>query len=92
MSEFKGTKGPWEILEDDSELKVIQSGSIDTGCGWRSYVPICEEISGINNANLIAAAPELLEALQDAMKFYDPYGEQAEWDFSRAAIAKALGQ
>lgn len=44
------------------------------------------------NTKLIAAAPELLEALQDALHAHDKHGEHSEWDFARAAIAKALGQ
>ncbi|WP_371343827.1 hypothetical protein [Klebsiella quasipneumoniae] len=46
----------------------------------------------VANANLIAAAPELLEALQDALHAYDKHSEYSEWDFARAAIAKALGE
>ena len=45
-----------------------------------------------HNAQLIAAAPELLEALQDALHMYDKHGEYPEWDFARAAIKKALGE
>lgn len=41
---------------------------------------------------LIAAAPELLEAIQDALHAYDKHSEYSEWDFARAAIAKALGE
>lgn len=44
------------------------------------------------NAQLIAAAPELLEALQDALHANDKHGEYPEWDFARAAIKKALGE
>lgn len=47
------------------------------------------------NARLIAAAPELLEALAGLMRVEArdrimPVG--AEWDAARAAIAKALGE
>lgn len=62
--EFKGTKGEWEIMMDDDEIKVIQSSSLENGSGWRSYVAICEEVQCIEDANLITAAPDLLEALQ----------------------------
>ena len=27
--EFKGTKGEWEIMMDDDEIKVIQSSSLE---------------------------------------------------------------
>ncbi|MBT1798801.1 hypothetical protein B9Q31_02240 [Enterobacter kobei] len=67
MKEFKGTKGEWEIMMDDDEIKVIQSSSLENGSGWRSYVAICEEVQCIEDANLIAAAPYLLEALQWAL-------------------------
>jgi len=43
-------------------------------------------------ASMFAAAPELLEALQDALHAHDKHGEHSEWDFARAAIDKALGQ
>ena len=49
------------------------------------------------NAHLIAAAPELLEALQEALEDWDDdhfdeeYPYRAEWaEKARAAIAKAL--
>ncbi|MFH3212584.1 hypothetical protein ABK923_15360 [Enterobacter hormaechei] len=90
--EFKGTKGEWEIMMEDDEIKVIQSSSLENGSGWRSYVAICEEVQCIEDANLIVAAPDLLEALQDALHAYDKHGEHPEWDFARAAISKALGE
>lgn len=65
MKEFKGTPGPWEIMDDDGELKIVQSGSVEYGRGWKIYSDICSEVSDQDNANLIAAAPELLEALQE---------------------------
>ncbi|WP_444859219.1 hypothetical protein [Serratia sp. (in: enterobacteria)] len=68
MSGFKGTPGPWELMKDDDELKVIQAGSLEKGFGWKSYCNVCENVSGDANAKLIAAAPELLEALQETVK------------------------
>lgn len=56
MEDFKGTPGPWEIMDDDGELKIVQSGSIEYGQGWKIYSDICSEVSGQDNANLIAAA------------------------------------
>lgn len=108
MKEFKGTKGEWEIMMDDDEIKVIQSSSLENGSGWRSYVAICEEVQCIEDANLITAAPDLLEALQlalnamnemgDILNFHD-LAEQSKVDEltpvfekSRAAISKALGE
>ncbi len=101
--EFKGTKGEWEIMMDDDEIKIIQSSSLENGAGFRSYVAICEEVQCLEDARLIAAAPDLLEALQLAEK---AMAEKAmaegrnvtypEWygiiNKARAAISKALGE
>lgn len=43
-----------------------------------------------SNAKLIAAAPDLLEALQEVLRVADRATD--EFDMARAAIAKALGQ
>ncbi|SAE91736.1 Uncharacterised protein [Enterobacter cloacae] len=92
--EYKGTKGEWEIMMDDDEIKVIQSNSLENGSGWRSYVAICEDVQCIEDANLIAAAPDLLEALQNMVTAYE---YEASIDnpallAARAAISKALGE
>lgn len=79
MSEFKGTPGPWIVRSQE-----IQSVGTEDKMTAMCY--------GIENANLIAAAPDLLEALQDALHAHDKHGEHSEWDFARAAIARALGQ
>lgn len=44
---------------------------------------------GAANANLMAAAPELLEALEGVLRVADR--ETDEFDAARAAIAKATG-
>ena len=88
MSEFKGTPGPWGY---DSELGGIYGDKCSFVC----------DVSDNKNANLIAAAPELLEALQDMLSGWeyirhthgDLYG--VGWDRSEnkavLAINKALG-
>lgn len=94
MSEF--TEGPWEVFENDDELMVIQSGSLESGYGWVGYLKIATELQGIEDARLIAAAPELLEALQAMLnKAYkqnwnDQYPDEVE--AAQHAISKALGQ
>ena len=66
MSEFKGTPGPWE-----TDRNNIHAGQIATihGCKGNDWVevwspnwPYSESVQEAN-ANLIAAAPELLECL-----------------------------
>jgi hypothetical protein len=100
MKEFKGTKGEWEIMMDDDEIKVIQSSSLENGSGWRSYVAICEEVQCIEDANLITAAPDLLTELQRLREYVIDVLDVDEDDChsehplmsSRAAISKALGE
>lgn len=65
-------KDTWEVFQDDDEIKVIASGSLEVGSGWRTYRDVCSEINSIEDANLIAAAPELLDAVLDLKyKLYD---------------------
>ena len=93
MSEF--TEGPWEVFENDDELMVIQSGSLESGHGWVGYLKIATELQGIEDARLIAAAPELLEALQEFVDLFpdviDGDAIMPALDKGMAAIAKALG-
>lgn len=100
MSEFMGTPGPWEVMNDDGEFKVVQSGSIEYGDGWKSYCDICSEVSMTQNARLIAAAPELLEALQEMVAivkkntYPQPDKPSSTWgrmEAAEAVIDKALG-
>lgn len=53
--EFKGTKGSWK-REDTADYAMIKSDGND--------VPVAL-VANSDDANLIAAAPELLQALQD---------------------------
>ena len=95
MKEFKGTHGPWEIMDDDGELKIVQSGSIEYGRGWKSYSDICSEVSDPDNANLIAAAPELLEALQETIHEVGYWLSTQKPELKgkiESAINKALGE
>lgn len=107
MKEFKGTPGPWvwkksgsyywlgEELETDSDYAIVDDGS---ACG--EYGKIIYPKTP--NAKLIAAAPELLEALRDMLSGWKYIREQhgdlygVGWDRAQdkanAAIAKALGE
>lgn len=93
--EFKGTKGKWEIMMDGDEIKIIQADSLENGTGWRSSIAICDEVQCIEDANLIAAAPDLLNALQAMLnKAYkqnwnDHYPDEVSK--AQSAISKALG-
>ncbi len=107
MSDFEGTSGPWEIIERNGELVVIQSKSFQELTCAVSYISIANELQCQEDASIIAAAPELLEALQKYMSaveqmneaMSDGYNVQGAMsalvgaeDMAKAAIKKALGK
>lgn len=88
MSKAKHTPGPWD--ENNGRVFRGNSGSICILTDQHSFGEYRA------NARLIAAAPELLEALQSIIEIgkrntenpkYDGY-----YDAARAAIAKATGE
>lgn len=90
MKKFKGTPGPWSrsgnaVFNDDGYDIVHLT--------YGEYTGIKEDEA---NSNLIAAAPELLEALQACEKILSeiPLTVDLVEDllFARAAICKALGE
>ena len=92
MNEFKGTPGPWFIdngraigpksTEDDQSYGMI------IPVGWVEFDHEVEV--QVANQRMMAAAPELLEALQIICFFEDISSAQRE--IAEAAIAKALGE
>lgn len=98
----KHTPGPWEHTGQGDIV-----GKEDNGYGL-GYVDVCSvylrAVRGRTNANarLIAAAPDLLEALEDALSDYDAWMKDADvtpnesllaWtNKARAAIASARGE
>ena len=105
----KHTPGPWYVGSGTYEGRNIYSVASVTDDEGFTYQPIVAsaEDDGIKcwdaNARLIAAAPDLLEALQEAEKWFGPFSEitiNGEHDredvrvvaLIRAAIAKALGE
>ena len=86
----KHTPGPWAIYVNAPSDIVIRKMSKD---GYE-LCSIARVSSGYANARLIAAAPELLEALQKiAGNTYDEWTNGAEAGrIARAAIAKATGE
>lgn len=63
MEEFKGTPGPWEANHNGHYLDIRPAGScqILATTQVNSYLDIDDDVE-VKNANLIAAAPEMLEA------------------------------
>ena len=93
--EVKHTPGPW-YHEADSHTGAVTTEGKKLIASVFGDDPECrEDDRQIANATLIAAAPDLLAALQDLMR---PHGgtRGVAWDHliavaARAAIAKATG-
>lgn len=81
MSEFKGTPGPWEAYDNDQYIR--SEGRCVAKLDW-----VVRDDLDKANARLIAAAPDLLEALEYLVSL----GGGDALDPARAAIAKALGR
>lgn len=104
------TPGPWTTDEDDHDALYqnikIKAGKHHTVCTvWIDDAPVRDfNAEQQANARLIAAAPELLEALKQCRLALEPYDDVKPRDWktdreklafahqaARAAIAKATG-
>ncbi len=97
MTDFKGTKGSWNFNKDDF--------SVTTKGDYKNPTEVCHVMDNnpydgvyeedVANGHIIAAAPELLEALQHIMEMqlrgFIVLGEKATAK-ATLAINKALGQ
>ena len=90
----KHTQGPW-MVSRYSQSTLLKSIYIRGGNERIARVTVPDTAQSIEeyeaNARLIAAAPDLLEALQHLMV---AHGEQLDYAFQQAqdAIAKATGE
>lgn len=91
MTEVKYSPGPWTA---HTLMVVNEAGEtvVHTGISNTFRPPRPEEC--VANAQLIAAAPELLEALREAVTelWSLPYGSALVLRMARAAIDKAEGR
>lgn len=97
------TPGPWAVVEHDHAICIQTESPSKTKYDAARYAAIggfdrndraqLEEARA--NARLIAAAPDLLEALRSAVNDADAWGladDECDWlPLARAAIAKATG-
>lgn len=94
MAQFKGTPGPWRVSEKRGDLIDIRHENNEPGAMSLNLAQVVARQSWLKeaeaNARLIAAAPELLEALQIICFFEDISSTQRE--IAEAAIAKATGE
>lgn len=95
MSEIKPTPGPWSVDGNVIRGDAKSNGSVSVACILDVAYPYGRWAgeSAQANARLIAAAPELLEALQLLLE-QDDNGEDEIWvrNKARDAIAKATGE
>lgn len=88
MSDIKHTPGPWSFYDDSNDGKTNRIEIVAIGkTVARIYHSVPEE--DLPNARLIAAAPELLEALIAVVSVADR--ATVEFDKARDAIDKATG-
>lgn len=90
----KHTPAPWEYQGGDNASVEVNIGETTANIDRQDkntgqYVISREEMEA--NAKLIAAAPELLEALEELMKVYERNGQLLSFDvnIARNAIKKA---
>lgn len=97
MSAAKHTPGPWHLFSNSIGVGVTTGRSDVAHCSGFDSLRTLEEVE--SNARLIAAAPDLLEALRGAIEWMycvEPHlrdGEPFKRNFEsyKAAIAKAEG-
>jgi len=98
----KTTTGPWktdghgivtggpDFCTSICETPVILWRTGHGGKGFKHQVKQIEQAQA--NARLIASAPDLLEALQDMIKYLDNNGKETDVsEYARQAVAKAKG-
>jgi hypothetical protein len=96
MSEIKHTPGPWFAIENccfwEIRTSEFEYGGEQIGDACASgFIGGAEDNPvEVANARLMAAAPELLEALEAMLAIY-PYPDNDTTDAAKRAIAKATG-
>jgi hypothetical protein len=87
---MKYTPGPWTVNSQKFAEPHVEFS--DIGQAWNSYC-LVKGTNRIHNANLIAAAPNLFEALEAVSAFYRLDSESSELAIKvRQALAKARGK
>ena len=82
MTTATHTPGPWVLAEATKTIPI-------RGANGKTVASVRYGETDLYDARLIAAAPDLLAALQGVIRVADRATD--EFDAARAAIAKALG-
>lgn len=95
MTQFKGTPGPWSVNEKGQHWNNKSLTHLEVIFGEDGEC-ICDTVYQRQDADLIAAAPELLSALIKCADALDDISYQS-WcgeiiDEARGVIAKATGE
>lgn len=97
MSEFKHTPGPWQTLPEECDKPYVRIRGTMLGCRYKIANVLTPVYEGVHareaietraNARIIAAAPELLEALRSIV---EEGLSTSKISAAKAAIAKATG-
>ena len=97
MSTLKHTPGPWEVIDraQQHNTDALHRYLIMQPEGNNTFIAKTikeyDSVDDLSNARLIAAAPELLDALRLVLA-HDGALTGADWTAIRAAIAKAEGE
>lgn len=86
----RATSGPWEANGTAIETVATPSAVIGRAYDEREGCGIESQSEAEANARLIAAAPDLLDALKEVVALSDR--KHNAWDKAHAAIAKAEGR
>ena len=103
MTQVKHTPGPWVAIGPSSPSGHILEFIIDNPERHAQIAKVQVSVSSISdwyapaqdleaNARLIAAAPDMLEALQAVVSAYENGGMIEPIFMARAAIARATGE
>ena len=97
MSETKWTPGPWVYdpdFEPEDEPAIWTAGDIADAVAYLSTSAPNSDEEIVANAHLIAAAPELYEALLAVVDCWDRGGLEVDAliEGARAALARARGE
>ncbi len=87
MSEAKFTPGPWRVRFGNIGHVTAENGALVAKC--QRLTSLCNLQA---NAHLIAAAPDLYEALERVIKIIDDSPWCLKLTEERAALAKARGE